>query len=87
MVCGTCKREFCPKCFLDKHEGGCDQQEIDFLQNNLHFRQCENCKFIVERTEGCNHMTCRCGYQFCYICGKKWTGYEHACNQSRADQQ
>jgi len=24
---------------------------------------------LVERTQGCDHMTCRCGQEFCYRCG------------------
>ncbi|KAK5060992.1 hypothetical protein LTR84_007533 [Exophiala bonariae] len=27
---------------------------------------------FLQRTEGCRHMACRCGSQFCYYCGKKW---------------
>ena len=35
-------------------------------------RRCNRCKFIVEKSQGCDHMTCRCGYEFCYICGGKY---------------
>lgn len=55
---------------------------MDFFQNNLHYRQCSNCKFVVERTEGCNHMTCRCKHQFCYICGGDWSN-GHLCNNGQ----
>ena len=27
---------------------------------------------MVELTEGCNHMTCRCTAEFCIVCGLKW---------------
>jgi hypothetical protein len=30
-------------------------------------------------------MTCRCKYEFCYLCGKRWTGYDHVCNQTIAE--
>lgn len=33
---------------------------------------------IVERSQGCNHMTCRCAYEFCYICGRTFT-LNHQC--------
>lgn len=29
-------------------------------------------------------MTCRCGHQFCYICGKDWNGNGHLCNETQA---
>lgn len=34
---------------------------------------CPGCHADVHRTKGCNHMTCRCGTEFCYKCG---SGYE-----------
>jgi hypothetical protein len=39
---------------------------------------------IVEKTSGCDHMTCRCGYQFCYICGGKWSS-NHKCIRPAAN--
>ena len=45
---------------------------MEFFEQNLRYRQCRRCKFIIEKSAGCNHMRCRCGYQFCYVCGKRW---------------
>lgn len=33
------------------------------------FKQCPKCMFWVEKNQGCDHMTCRCHYEFCYKCG------------------
>lgn len=35
-------------------------------------RICPGCRNGVQRNEGCNHMTCRCGVQFCYVCNARW---------------
>ena len=35
-------------------------------------KRCAQCKFWVVKNEGCDHMTCRCGYQFHYVCGGKY---------------
>ncbi|TNV77871.1 hypothetical protein FGO68_gene2248 [Halteria grandinella] len=32
-------------------------------------KQCPFCKFWVEKSQGCDHMRCRCGKEFCYRCG------------------
>ncbi|WIA13220.1 hypothetical protein OEZ85_006812 [Tetradesmus obliquus] len=34
------------------------------------------CGHVVERTEGCNHMRCRCGVDFCYACGSAYKDSE-----------
>ncbi|KAJ5158154.1 Zinc finger C6HC-type [Penicillium coprophilum] len=36
------------------------------------WRRCFNCRTMVELHLGCNHMTCRCGREFCYVCGLVW---------------
>lgn len=41
---------------------------------------------FIERTEGCNHMTCRCGNQFCFVCLGWWSEEHYECG-NRLDQQ
>ena len=36
------------------------------------WKRCFNCQALVEHREACQHMTCRCGTQFCYVCGLRW---------------
>lgn len=30
---------------------------------------CPKCHQLVEKTEACNHIKCKCGKDFCYACG------------------
>jgi hypothetical protein len=32
-------------------------------------KRCRRCGNGIERVSGCLHMTCRCGYEFCFKCG------------------
>jgi ariadne-1 len=34
----------------------------------------------VERNHGCNHMTCICGAEFCYLCGKPYEDRQQTCD-------
>ena len=40
---------------------------------------CPHCSSLVERSSGCNHMTCKCGGDFCYQCGRAG----HSCRCAR----
>lgn len=40
------------------------------------YQKCPKCGEGIQKTEGCDHMTCKCSQQFCYICGGDWNGHQ-----------
>jgi hypothetical protein len=41
-----------------------------------------DCHRRIEKHEGCSHMTCRCGHEFCWHCRKPWCP-GHVCESKR----
>ncbi|KAK8127919.1 hypothetical protein PG984_009027 [Apiospora sp. TS-2023a] len=74
--CGACKAETCTNCKSASHGGDCPHdeqlQQVIAMAQNQGWQRCRNCRTMVELDYGCNHMTCRCGAQFCYTCGAPW---------------
>ena len=79
--CPLCNKEYCLNCKDEWHRNltcqqyrdskdvnKLDQQFMDFVKG-AKFKMCPKCKFWVEKNQGCNHMKCRCGADFCYLCG------------------
>ena len=66
---------------LGKDEEKLDELFFNFARGNK-FKQCPYCKNWVEKNEGCDHIACRCGNDFCYLCGKGMNDniYDHVCN-------
>ncbi|KAF3506290.1 hypothetical protein F2Q69_00003398 [Brassica cretica] len=58
-----------------------DEEDAMLIQmaNKKHWRRCPSCKFYVEKIDGCVHMSCWCGFKFCYSCGAT-SSYSHACH-------
>ncbi|ORX77985.1 hypothetical protein BCR32DRAFT_270310 [Anaeromyces robustus] len=82
LLCPWCKKHYCLNCKDEWHhnitcqeyqdsrdEKKLDQQFYNFARG-AKFKVCPKCKFWVEKNKGCNHMKCRCGADFCYVCGK-----------------
>lgn len=44
----------------------------DELAEQEGWKRCYGCHAYVEHGEACQHMTCRCGAEFCYVCGARW---------------
>ncbi|KAK0733931.1 hypothetical protein B0T26DRAFT_595436, partial [Lasiosphaeria miniovina] len=49
-----------------------DRLLTDQLAEEEGWRRCIRCSVLVEHREACQHMTCRCGAEFCYVCGAAW---------------
>ncbi|KIY48807.1 hypothetical protein FISHEDRAFT_42605 [Fistulina hepatica ATCC 64428] len=77
VPCSTCGQFVCPTCKRNAHPGGpCldDQNEalVRALAAQEKWQTCPNCHALVELTQGCYHMTCRCRAEFCYVCASRW---------------
>lgn len=75
-VCVKCHGRTCTDCKRPDHPGDClpDAATLDVLRlaNARGWQRCSSCHHVVELSTGCNHISCRCGAQFCYVCGEKW---------------
>ncbi|MGH0180260.1 UNVERIFIED_CONTAM: hypothetical protein FKN15_003845 [Acipenser sinensis] len=84
ILCEVCQLVWCFKCHSPWHEGlNCRDykkgdkllrhwaSEIEHGQRNA--QKCPRCKIHIQRTEGCDHMTCsQCNTNFCYRCGERY---------------
>ncbi|XP_061100009.1 probable E3 ubiquitin-protein ligase RNF217 [Conger conger] len=84
VQCTKCQFVWCFKCHAPWHEGlKCrDYRRGDKLlrhwasvieHGQRNAQKCPRCKIHIQRTEGCDHMTCtQCNTNFCYRCGEKY---------------
>ncbi|KAG8530139.1 uncharacterized protein KY384_005622 [Bacidia gigantensis] len=82
-ICSRCDTKVCKTCAQKWHTSKeCPKdetlKEFQRMADKEGWRKCYNCRATVELAVGCNHMTCRCGAQFCMVCGLKW----HTCECS-----
>ncbi|XP_030451992.1 E3 ubiquitin-protein ligase RSL1-like [Syzygium oleosum] len=94
--CPYCHRLFCAECSVPWHvgvsceeycslnedESGSEDLMVRKLAKEKKWGRCPRCKFYVERTQGCAHITCRCQFQFCYGCGSEWTQTHGGCERN-----
>ncbi|KAJ3994630.1 hypothetical protein F5050DRAFT_450511 [Lentinula boryana] len=81
ILCTACLEYLCVLCKGPAHVHlTCpviDEQLADDKLRDLarekKWQTCPKCKAIIELTQGCNHIVCRCGSEFCYTCGSVWT--------------
>eukprot|EP00923_Selenidium_pygospionis_P023013 GHVN01039919.1.p1 GENE.GHVN01039919.1~~GHVN01039919.1.p1 ORF type:complete len:367 (-),score=77.54 GHVN01039919.1:103-1203(-) len=42
-------------------------------------KMCPGCTIRVDKSGGCNHIRCRCGAQWCFVCLSKWSVRHYEC--------
>ncbi|XP_071700246.1 E3 ubiquitin-protein ligase RSL1-like [Rutidosis leptorrhynchoides] len=90
--CVKCNRFFCISCKVPWHDDIiCSEYKNSFLFKSSNegkllslatknrWRQCIKCSNLVELKARCFHIHCRCGYEFCYICGAEYRNKKASC--------
>lgn len=76
LQCPSCLVRICATCHFEAHESGkCpdmdteDQQKFNDWKRHHDVKGCPSCRAPIERTDGCNHMTCaHCKTHICWEC-------------------
>lgn len=99
----TCGYSYCWNCGSASHvpipckqiriwtEKGSDPDgKLSQLWVKANTKKCPRCNNEIQKNQGCNHMKCRCGYEFCWLCRGPWsehgqsTGGFYSCNRYKA---
>lgn len=86
IQCNHCEKFYCIICSEDhdakkiscgtfqvwKRRNGMADDLFKELKTQRKWMSCPKCAATVERTDGCNHIKCRCGFEACYACGRAW---------------
>jgi len=83
ITCSQCRRKYCSNCLTDHSmRTACDHtkranESAEDQKKNEEWKKantivCPSCKTIIQKDGGCNHMTCKCGHEFCYLCRERY---------------
>ncbi|GIL69384.1 hypothetical protein Vretimale_13512 [Volvox reticuliferus] len=84
--CPGCRKPLCVRCrvlwhsglscaqhrALQSRSGGDDEAALLGVAGEHGWKPCPQCRHMVELAHGCNHITCKCGAEWCYKCGAPW---------------
>lgn len=79
FMCEACYSETCNRCHLEYHPFlSCEQYRVfkedpdsslkEWRKGKENVKNCPVCGYTIEKTEGCNHVECRCGRHICWVC-------------------
>ncbi|ONK65791.1 uncharacterized protein A4U43_C06F1010 [Asparagus officinalis] len=93
VECQECCRLLCSSCGVPWHSSmSCEEYQslsveerdagdanlLRLAQNN-NWRRCQQCRRMVELTQGCFRVTCWCGHEFCYSCSAGYHSGTQTC--------
>lgn len=93
IECPVCQRFICVNCGVPWHnslscgeyqdlpsdERGSADLALHCLAQDRRWRRCQLCQRMIELAQGCYHMTCWCGHEFCYSCGVEYRDGQQTC--------
>jgi hypothetical protein len=86
-ICVTCRDVAHPNATCNPLEFGVDKETAELLKL-WGYKRCPKCGNGMKRMFGCNHMECRCGAHFCWVCLKNQeTGCNGECEDDYDDEE
>ncbi|WOL15393.1 E3 ubiquitin-protein ligase [Canna indica] len=93
IECLECHRDICIDCQAPWHSMmTCDEYQnltsperdarnisVHEVSQNRH-RRCEQCRQMIELTDGGYRVTCWCGHEFCFMCGTEYRNGVQTCH-------
>lgn len=78
LKCMKCKQVSCFNCKQPIHKGKACEKDMtvdEFIDGlgKKDYKKCPKCNYKIFKDGGCNHMTCKCGYEWCWLCSQKYT--------------
>ncbi|KAI1747502.1 hypothetical protein F4782DRAFT_520930 [Xylaria castorea] len=79
LTCNSCLVSICTSCHAQHGTMSCAEfQDVtsgrqaanERLKKEMGIKDCPKCRTPLEKTEGCNHVACRCGAHICWVCLK-----------------
>ncbi|KIL58685.1 hypothetical protein M378DRAFT_170342 [Amanita muscaria Koide BX008] len=79
-TCPSCFAAVCSSCHKEAHDGmTCRERRImdnpeeqerlnEEWARGAGAKSCPSCRIWIQKTEGCNHVTCQCGAHICWNC-------------------
>ncbi|CAD7929791.1 unnamed protein product [Amoebophrya sp. A25] len=88
VECSRCEYKWCFACNSEGHKGiychvvrKWSEKNQDEAENVTwiiaNTKSCPKCKNPIEKNQGCMHIVCRCGHQFCWLCLADDYNYSH----------
>ncbi|KAK3127728.1 hypothetical protein QOZ80_7AG0577610 [Eleusine coracana subsp. coracana] len=95
FVCGACSVEICTKCHLEYHplisceaykeyKEDPDATLLEWRKGKENVKNCPSCGYTIEKSEGCNHVECKCGSHICWTCLEKFRSSDECYSHLRS---
>ncbi|EHK20984.1 uncharacterized protein TRIVIDRAFT_171001 [Trichoderma virens Gv29-8] len=73
FTCKKCLKSTCTTCQASHPGKPCSKAKLsnalsDKMKEELGIKGCPRCSRLIEKTDGCNHITCKCGAHVCWVC-------------------
>jgi ATP-dependent RNA helicase DHX8/PRP22 len=94
FVCGSCSVEICAKCHIEyhpfvsceaykKYKEDPDATLLEWRKGKENVKNCP-CGYTIEKSEGCDHVECRCGSHICWACLEKFRSSDECYSHLRS---